>query len=214
VTSFGSFGEPANKRPLPIAWAFFSAHSPDCKTRSEDSADRIGRKSLTTCCVRNPRGGLRRENLISASVLLLPATKAAVSFWEWDIPTSNSLPHDLAAAPDRSLWYAGMSSNTLGRRQRHLPRGACFYRRLAIVAACLGRTTFWLNPQPAVDLWDTARTVRRKLERISPLKVAYLFGKIVFEPAPLSSFQKSTNRTKATASFSKGSLASLEKQHH
>ena len=31
---------------------------------------------------------------------------------------------------------------------------------------------FWLNAQRAVDLWEAARTVRRKLERISPLKAA------------------------------------------
>jgi virginiamycin B lyase len=53
--------------------------------------------------------------LISASVLLLSATNATVSFQEWDIPTSNSLPHDPTAAPDGSLWYTGMNSNTLGR---------------------------------------------------------------------------------------------------
>ena len=31
---------------------------------------------------------------------------------------------------------------------------------------------FWLNAQRAVDLWEAARAVRRKLERISPLKAA------------------------------------------
>ena len=30
-----------------IAWAFLFANFPLCRTRSEDSADRIGRKSLT-----------------------------------------------------------------------------------------------------------------------------------------------------------------------
>jgi plasmid maintenance system antidote protein VapI len=29
---------------------------------------------------------------------------------------------------------------------------------------------FWLNAQRAIDLWEAAKTVRRKLERISPLK--------------------------------------------
>ena len=53
--------------------------------------------------------------LIPASVSLLSAANGAVSFQEWDIPTSNSLPHDPAAAPDGSLWYTGMHSNTLGR---------------------------------------------------------------------------------------------------
>jgi addiction module HigA family antidote len=31
---------------------------------------------------------------------------------------------------------------------------------------------FWLNAQRAIDLWEAARTARRKLERISPLKTA------------------------------------------
>ena len=52
---------------------------------------------------------------MSASVSLLSAAKATVSFQEWDIPTSSSLPHDPTAAPDGSLWYTGMNSNTLGR---------------------------------------------------------------------------------------------------
>ncbi len=31
---------------------------------------------------------------------------------------------------------------------------------------------FWLNAQRAVDLWEAARTARRKLEKISPLRAA------------------------------------------
>src|SRR3972149_4471437 len=31
---------------------------------------------------------------------------------------------------------------------------------------------FWLNAQRAVDRWETARTARRKLEKISPLTAA------------------------------------------
>jgi addiction module HigA family antidote len=31
---------------------------------------------------------------------------------------------------------------------------------------------FWLNAQRAIDLWEAARTVRRKIERISPSKAA------------------------------------------
>jgi addiction module HigA family antidote len=31
---------------------------------------------------------------------------------------------------------------------------------------------FWLNAQRAIDLWEAARTARRKLERIAPLKAA------------------------------------------
>jgi hypothetical protein len=40
-------GEPANNGPVPKAWAFLFAHFPDCRTRSEDSADRIGGKVET-----------------------------------------------------------------------------------------------------------------------------------------------------------------------
>ena len=31
---------------------------------------------------------------------------------------------------------------------------------------------FWLNAQRAVDLWEAARTIKGKIERISPLKAA------------------------------------------
>jgi addiction module HigA family antidote len=31
---------------------------------------------------------------------------------------------------------------------------------------------FWLNAQRAVDLWEAARTIRRKIVRISPLHAA------------------------------------------
>jgi addiction module HigA family antidote len=31
---------------------------------------------------------------------------------------------------------------------------------------------FWLNAQRAVDLWDTAKTMGRKIEKISPLNAA------------------------------------------
>ena len=31
---------------------------------------------------------------------------------------------------------------------------------------------FWLNAQRAVDLWEAAKAVRKKLDRISPLKAA------------------------------------------
>jgi addiction module HigA family antidote len=31
---------------------------------------------------------------------------------------------------------------------------------------------FWLNAQRSVDLWEAARTIGRKIERISPLNAA------------------------------------------
>ena len=40
---------------------------------------------------------------------------ARVEIQEWNVPTQNSRPHDPAVAPDGSLWYTGMTSNTLGR---------------------------------------------------------------------------------------------------
>jgi virginiamycin B lyase len=43
------------------------------------------------------------------------AAKETVVIEEWDVPTPNSRPHDPASAPDGSLWYTGMHSNTLGR---------------------------------------------------------------------------------------------------
>src|ERR1041385_3232023 len=31
---------------------------------------------------------------------------------------------------------------------------------------------FWLNAQRAIDLWDAARTIKKQVERIKPLRVA------------------------------------------
>jgi hypothetical protein len=38
-------GEPTNKKPVPAAWALLFANFSHCRTRNEDSADRIGRKN-------------------------------------------------------------------------------------------------------------------------------------------------------------------------
>jgi addiction module HigA family antidote len=41
------------------------------------------------------------------------------------------------------------------------------------LARLFGNTPeFWLNAQRAVDLWDAARTAGRRIEKISPLRVA------------------------------------------
>jgi virginiamycin B lyase len=53
--------------------------------------------------------------LILTTGLPLLAVAASVQIEEWDVPTANSFPHDPAVAPDGSLWFTGMSSNTLGR---------------------------------------------------------------------------------------------------
>lgn len=41
------------------------------------------------------------------------------------------------------------------------------------LASLFGNTAeFWLNAQRAVDLWDAARTMGRRIERIAPLRAA------------------------------------------
>lgn len=45
------------------------------------------------------------------------------------------------------------------------------------MALCLSRLfgtspEFWLNAQRAVDLWDSAKSIKKKIERITPLNVA------------------------------------------
>ncbi|HVP79606.1 MAG TPA: lyase [Thermodesulfobacteriota bacterium] len=54
----------------------------------------------------------------ASGLLSVPAIGLAtlsVRIQEWDVPTPNSRPHDPSVAPDGSLWYTGMRSNTLGR---------------------------------------------------------------------------------------------------
>jgi virginiamycin B lyase len=43
------------------------------------------------------------------------AVVGLVQIEEWEVLTPNSFPHDPAVAPDGSLWFTGMYSNTLGR---------------------------------------------------------------------------------------------------
>jgi virginiamycin B lyase len=52
---------------------------------------------------------------VSFSVAGAALAALSVKMQEWDAPTPNSRPHDPAVAPDGSLWYTGMRSNTLGR---------------------------------------------------------------------------------------------------
>jgi addiction module HigA family antidote len=45
------------------------------------------------------------------------------------------------------------------------------------MALCLSRLfgtspEFWLNAQRAVDLWDATKSIKKKIERITPLNVA------------------------------------------
>jgi virginiamycin B lyase len=52
---------------------------------------------------------------VSLSLVGIGLAAERVEIQEWDVPTLNSRPHDPAVAPDGSLWYTGMTSNTLGR---------------------------------------------------------------------------------------------------
>jgi len=55
-------------------------------------------------------------SLVLVSIAILTAVaKDTVVIKEWDLPAPNSHPHDPAVAPDGSLWYTGMRSNTIGR---------------------------------------------------------------------------------------------------
>src|ERR1700690_1707070 len=54
--------------------------------------------------------------LLFASILpVMLYARDSVSIREWEVPTPGSFPHDSAVAPDGSLWYTGIASNTLGR---------------------------------------------------------------------------------------------------
>ena len=48
-------------------------------------------------------------------LFVVVASAVEVRIEEWTVPTPDSRPHDPAVAPDGSLWYTGMRSNTLGR---------------------------------------------------------------------------------------------------
>ncbi len=48
-------------------------------------------------------------------VFSIAASADTVLIEEWDLPSTSSFPHDPAVAPDGSLWYTDMLSDTLGR---------------------------------------------------------------------------------------------------
>ena len=68
----------------------------------------------------------------------------------------------------RALGVSRQTVNELLRERRAVsPEMALRLSRL------FGNTAeFWLNAQRAVDLWEAARTIKGKIERISPLKAA------------------------------------------
>ena len=53
--------------------------------------------------------------LVLASVSLVDGAGEVVQMEEWKVRAPGSFPHDPAVAPDESLWYTGMQSNSLGR---------------------------------------------------------------------------------------------------
>jgi addiction module HigA family antidote len=68
----------------------------------------------------------------------------------------------------RALGVSRQTVNELLRERRAVsPEMALRLSRL------FGNTAeFWLNAQRAVDLWEASRTIKVKIERISPLKAA------------------------------------------
>ena len=58
-------GEPANKRPVLFSMGLLFANFADCRTRSEDSADRIGRKSLTNVLRQESEGEVTQGETVS-----------------------------------------------------------------------------------------------------------------------------------------------------
>src|SRR5258707_4153794 len=68
----------------------------------------------------------------------------------------------------RSLGVSRQTMNELLRERRAVsPEMALRLSRL------FGNSPeFWLNAQRAVDLWEAARTIGRKIEKISPLNAA------------------------------------------
>ena len=68
----------------------------------------------------------------------------------------------------KALGVSRQTVNELFRERRSVsPEMALRLSRL------FGNTPeFWLNAQRAVDLWETARSIRRKIERITPLNAA------------------------------------------
>jgi virginiamycin B lyase len=76
------------------------------RTRPEKGDSMKYMKLLTACTL-----------VVSALYLTSVAVAASITVHieEWELPTPDALPHDPAVAPDGSLWYTGMRSNTLGR---------------------------------------------------------------------------------------------------
>ena len=68
----------------------------------------------------------------------------------------------------KALGVSRQTANELLRERRAVS---------ASMALCLSRLfgtspDFWLNAQRAVDLWDAERSIKKKIERITPLNAA------------------------------------------
>jgi len=57
-------------------------------------------------------------------------------------------------------------------RGQHIRRAVSPETALRLLRLFGNAPGFWLNAQRVIDLWEAARTARRELERISPLKAA------------------------------------------
>ncbi len=68
----------------------------------------------------------------------------------------------------RALGVSRQTVNELLRERRAVSPS------MALCLSRLFRTSpeFWLNAQRAVDLWDAERSIKKKIERISPLTAA------------------------------------------
>ena len=78
------------------------------------------------------------------------ASSAWVSIRELVVPTRESLPHDPAVAPDRSLWFTEMKANKLGR----LDVTSGHFREFPVRVADSG--PHGLTIDPAGNVWFTA----------------------------------------------------------
>jgi addiction module HigA family antidote len=68
----------------------------------------------------------------------------------------------------RALGVSRQTVNELLRERRAVSPGMALR-----LSRLFGNTPeFWLNAQRAIDLWDAARNIKDKIERISPLNAA------------------------------------------
>ena len=72
------------------------------------------------------------------------------------------------AGVSRALGVSRQTMNELLRERRAVSPGMS----LRLSRLFSNSPEFWLNAQRAVDLWDAAKALKTRVERIKPLKVA------------------------------------------